>query len=221
MRLRRQLDADRIAGLHLAAGQRPLAITPALRTSVALLVALERRGHQPRLDPVQLLARVAQAGHLDHRLARRGAAARPAGRPSRSTPRVVTFSPICPAPTSKPGGPQLVVQLGVDQVHLAQVGLLGVARDPRAVLDRRCPECTSPSTPTPATRRMRGWFCLGRAVRGAAAYRRDNGASPTGDGGQDRDLVAVADRRVEAAARSGCPRRRRRRSRTGAARRSR
>ena len=30
----------------------------------------------------------------------------------------------------KPARPQLVVQLGVDQVHLAQVRLLGIARDP-------------------------------------------------------------------------------------------
>ena len=51
-------------------------------------------------------------------------------------PRVVTFSPICPAATAKPAAAQLVVQLGVDQVHLAQVGLGRVARHPRAMLDR-------------------------------------------------------------------------------------
>ena len=60
----------------------------------------------------------------------------PAGSASSSTPRVVTFSPICPEATVEPRRPQLVVQLGVDQVHLAQVGLSRVARDPRAVLDR-------------------------------------------------------------------------------------
>ena len=34
-------------------------------------------------------------------------------------PRVVMFSPIWPGYTSKPAGTQLIVKLGVQQVHLA------------------------------------------------------------------------------------------------------
>lgn len=45
------------------------------------------------------------------------------------------FSPICPGATSKPPAAELVVQLGMNQVYLAQVGLVGVGGDPRAVLD--------------------------------------------------------------------------------------
>ena len=51
------------------------------------------------------------------------------------------------------GGVELVVQLGVDQVDLAQVGLGRVAGDAE-----RCftvsPACASPSIPRPAIRRM-------------------------------------------------------------------
>ena len=65
-------------------------------------------------------------------------------------PRVVTFSPIVPGPHLEPGGAQLVVQLGVDEVHLPEVGLAGVP----ATRDR-CftvsPWCASPSTPSPAS----------------------------------------------------------------------
>ena len=59
----------------------------------------------------------------------------PAGSASRSTPRVVTFSPIGAGRDVEPVGAQLVVQLGVDEVDLAQVRLRRVARDARAVLD--------------------------------------------------------------------------------------
>ena len=97
-----------------------------LADQVALGVAVEHGGHQPRLDAVELVARVAQAGDLDDRLVAE-AQARPGRQPSRSTPRVVTFSPIWPARHVEAAGPQLVVQLGVDEVDLAQVGLRRVA----------------------------------------------------------------------------------------------
>ncbi len=49
---------------------------------------------------------------------------------------MVTFSPICPADTVEAGGVQLVMQLGMDQMNLAKIGLAWVACHPRPVLDR-------------------------------------------------------------------------------------
>ena len=93
MRLGRQLDPDRIARLHFAAGADD-SHHARLADQLPVRVAVERRGHQPRLDAVELLARVAQAGDLHHRLAAEAQAR--AGRAARAgrRPRVVTFSPI-------------------------------------------------------------------------------------------------------------------------------
>jgi hypothetical protein len=48
---------------------------------------------------------------------------------------------------------QLIMQLGMDQMHLTQVGLVWVARYPRACLTVT-PMCESPSTPRPTKSRM-------------------------------------------------------------------
>jgi hypothetical protein len=92
MRLRRQLNPDRIAGSHLAAGDDDAHDT-GLANQVAVLVPAEGRRHQSRLDAVQLGARVAQAGHLDDR---RAAETQPraGGQIEQSDPCVVMFSPI-------------------------------------------------------------------------------------------------------------------------------
>ena len=52
-------------------------------------------------EAVQLRARVTKAGHLDHYLLARRSSV-PVGSRSRSTPSVVTFSPICPAAITNP-----------------------------------------------------------------------------------------------------------------------
>ena len=52
-------------------------------------------------------------------------------------PRVVMFSPTWARRESKPRLPRVVQELGVDEVHLAQVRLRWVARHARAVLHRR------------------------------------------------------------------------------------
>jgi RecB family exonuclease len=67
VRLGRQLDADRVAGAHLAGGEHD-AHDPGLQDDVAVVVAVERRLHQARLDAVELRARVAQPGDLDDRI---------------------------------------------------------------------------------------------------------------------------------------------------------
>ena len=57
------------------------------------------------------------------------------------------------------GGAQLVVQLGVDQVDLAQVRLVG-SRATRERCLTVAPRCASPSTPSPASSRMLSVFGL-------------------------------------------------------------
>lgn len=51
-------------------------------------------------------------------------------------PRVVMFSPSSPGADGMPERGQVVEELGVDEVHLAQVGRGGVLGDPVQVLDR-------------------------------------------------------------------------------------
>ena len=67
IRLRRQLDPDRVAGPDLAAGDDD-AHDAGLADQIAVLVSTEGRCHQPRLDAVQLRARVSQARDLNHGL---------------------------------------------------------------------------------------------------------------------------------------------------------
>ena len=59
----------------------------------------------------------------------------PVASPSRSRPRVDVFAHL-PGRHDETGGAQFVMQLGVDQVHLAQVRLGRIARHPRSMLDR-------------------------------------------------------------------------------------
>ena len=101
---------------------------PALRTIVAVLVAADDLLQQAVLEAVDLEAGVAEPGDLDDRL-RAYAQQVPMGRPSRSMPCVVTFSPSCPGATSKPCSADLVEQLPVDQVDLAQVRLRRILGD--------------------------------------------------------------------------------------------
>jgi hypothetical protein len=54
-----------------------------------------------------------------------------------------------PRRQGKAGGPQLVVQLGVNQVYLAQVGWLGSRRTRERCLTV-VPRCASSSTPSPS-----------------------------------------------------------------------
>ena len=51
-------------------------------------------------------------------------------------PEVVTFSPSSPGANDEALGAQLVEQFGMDQMHLAQVGLGRILADARAMLDR-------------------------------------------------------------------------------------
>src|SRR4051794_10168295 len=121
VRLRRQLDADRVAGPHLAAGDHH-AHDPRLADEPALGVAVERRVEEPFLDPVQLAAGIAQARHLDDRLAAEEEP-RPAREPEQVEPAREDVLAHPPRIDLEALAPQLLVKLLVDQVHLAEVRL--------------------------------------------------------------------------------------------------
>ena len=116
MRLWRQLDEDRVAGAHLAAGD-DHAHDAGLANQVAVLVTVEGRSHQPALDAVQLGAGVAQTGHLDDRAV---AETQPgAGRQSEQidAARCDVLAHLA-GHDGKARVPQLVVQFAVNQMDL-------------------------------------------------------------------------------------------------------
>ena len=163
---------------------------PALRTMRPSASRAEHRPSSPARSAVELRARVAQARSTSTTACRtevRAACPRPSA--SRSTPRVVTFSPIAAGADREAGGRELVVQLAVDQVHLAQVRLRGS----RATRDR-CrtvtPWWTSPATPSPATSSM--------AVHGRLGERVGRAPVHGGDVGDHRSSVAPRPARARA-----------------------
>ena len=83
---------------------------------------------------VQLGARIAQTRHRDNR------AAQIQPRSDRQTEQIDTVGrdvlAHLPGRDGETGRAQFLVEFGVDQVNLAQVGLGRIARHPRAVLDR-------------------------------------------------------------------------------------
>ena len=99
VRLRRPLDADGIGRVHLAAVEHN-AHDPCLADQMPLCVAVDHGLLESRLEAVELGTGVAQAGDLDDGRPRCNRV--PAGRRSRSMPRVVMFSPISPGRTVNP-----------------------------------------------------------------------------------------------------------------------
>ena len=151
---------------------RTMLMTPALRMRLPRSSRPSVAAISPGCDPIQLSARIAQARHLDHR---RVAQAQPgAGRqPQQVDAAGGDVLAHLPGHHREPGGPELLVQLGVDQVHLAQVGLVRVAGDARAVLDRL----------RPGARRLRrpdrpGAECCRAPAWSACASRCDSPPSP-------------------------------------------
>src|SRR5215207_7819405 len=91
---RGQVDLHRITGANLATGDDDTH-DPCLADQVSVGIAIEGGLHKPWLDAVELCTGISQSGHLDNgRFSSRKSV--PVGSPSRSTPEVVTFSPICP-----------------------------------------------------------------------------------------------------------------------------
>jgi hypothetical protein len=99
-------------------------------------VAVQHRGHQAGPEPVELAAGIAKAGHLDKSV---GAEAQPRARrePEKVEPARRDVLPHGAGRHGEAGGEKLVVELGMDQMDLTQVGLRRIARHPRAVPDGR------------------------------------------------------------------------------------
>lgn len=113
-----------------------IAITPALRIRPPCSSRSSTAGRQQaRLKAIQLHAWIAKAGDLRH-----GGSTEVEPRADREAEKVYTargdvFSHL-PGRHGEAYSLQLVVEFGPDQVQLAQVGLRGVLRHPRAMLDR-------------------------------------------------------------------------------------
>jgi hypothetical protein len=125
MRWRGQLDHDRVARPYDATGQDD-SHDAGLSYYRTVFVASEHRSHQARLKVVELGARVAKAGHLDD-----GIAAQVQPRTRRKAQQVDPAGshvlPQVPGGDHETGRSQLVMQLGMDQVDLAQVRLDRIA----------------------------------------------------------------------------------------------
>ena len=84
--------------------------------------ALPHRRHQARMDAVELGTRRAQPGHFDGCRLAEGRSRAPSGSPSRSdAARGDVLADARRATGQSRPPPQLIVQLGVDQMHLAEV----------------------------------------------------------------------------------------------------
>ena len=130
---RGEFDPDRVAFGDFAAGEHD-PHDPGLADEVAQGVARQGGGHEAGLEFVELAAGVAQPGHLDQRPSEtQTRAGREAEQIDAARRDILAHDAGC---QTKPGGFELVVQFGVDQVDLAQIGHGRVLGDARAVLDR-------------------------------------------------------------------------------------
>ena len=83
----------------------------------------------------------------------------PVGSASSSTPRVVTFSPMSPARTAKPAADSSSCSSACTRCTWRRLGWAG-SRATRERCFTVAPACASPSTPSPASRRMVSRFRL-------------------------------------------------------------
>ena len=128
MRLGRKLDADRVAGTHLAANHHD-PHHAGLANEVAILIAMEHRCQQAGLEVIQLVAGIAQSGDLQDRVTANRQQRAGWQRQQINAPRRDVFAHL-PGGDVETGRAQFLVQLAVDQMHLAQVGLIGIHSDP-------------------------------------------------------------------------------------------
>lgn len=167
MRRRREVNRDGVAGTHLAAGNHDPHDT-GLADQTTLCVPIEYGVHQAWSEEVQLLAGVAQAGNLDHGLADREPGARRQGQQIEAAGGDVLAHVA--RPDLEPLCDQRLVQFGVKQMDLAQVGLRRIASHPRPMLDGHA-GMTVALHAKPGQQGDRGLFRLGKAVVTAAADR--------------------------------------------------
>jgi len=129
------LHDDRVSGVDVTAGDDD-AHDSCLADEAAAIVAREGCRHQAGPDAVELDAWIPESRHLDHGV---GAQAKPG--PGRQPEQVDAARgdvlPHLAGRQRESGRTELVVELGVDQVDLAEIRRLGILPQPRAVLDGR------------------------------------------------------------------------------------
>ncbi len=134
MRLGWKLDPYGITGRYLPSGQNDTH-DARLADDLALLVTLERRGHEPWLDLIELHAGVPETGHFDDSGIAQ-AEPSPRGQREQMNPARGDVLTHLSSRHGEAVRPEAVVKLGVDQMDLAQIRLARIARDPRAMLNR-------------------------------------------------------------------------------------
>lgn len=134
MRRSRQLYLDRHSRAQLAARAHN-SHDPRLSHDLTVRISTEDRGEETGAKVLQLRARIPQPGELDDHLG-----TEPKSGASREAEEVDSPCGHVLAEIARsdrePRRTQLVVQLGVDEVHLAQIRLPWVPRHARAVSDR-------------------------------------------------------------------------------------
>jgi hypothetical protein len=134
MGLGREQDLDRIIGAHLPACE-DNPHDPGFPDQPAVRPASEHRFHEAGLKTVELKAGISQAGHLDHRLG-----AEPKPRAGRKREKVQSGGRDVLTHGAgryvEPRSPKLVEQFGLDEMHLPQVRLGGIACDTGPMLHR-------------------------------------------------------------------------------------
>jgi hypothetical protein len=134
MRQRWQLHRDRVVGSNLAAGHDHRHDT-GLADERTAGVAVEHRSHQAGLELIQLYARVAEPRDVENRRipdSQPGAR----GEPEQVDPACRDVLTHVSRHHSESLGSQLVVKLGVNQMHLAEIRLGRITGHPRTVLNR-------------------------------------------------------------------------------------
>lgn len=134
MGLRRQLDADWIPAPDLASHQND-SHDASLADKIALLIAPKHCLQESLLKIIQLLARIAESGHLNYRPTTEVQTCARWQPEQVNAARGYVFAHV-PCPNIKAGRVEFVMQLGVNKMHLPQVWLIWVADDAREVLNR-------------------------------------------------------------------------------------
>ena len=134
MRSSRQLYLDRYSRAQLAA-RADNSHDPRLSHDLTVCTSTDDRGEEPGAKLVQLHARIPQPGELDDHLG-----PETKSRANREAEEVDSACGHVLAEIARsdrePGRTQLVVQLGVDEVDLAQIRLRRIPRHARAMPDR-------------------------------------------------------------------------------------
>lgn|SRR5690554_4158848 len=107
---------------------------PGLADEIPLVVPIEDRSHETSLKAVQLPARIAQAGHLDDGVTSDVEVGAGRKREQVDIPGRDVLTHLARF-HAESGGSKLVEQLGLDQVHLAKIGLGRILGDSGPMLD--------------------------------------------------------------------------------------